>query len=164
MLDPKANAKAAVRIVMVLGGIVLVLLVALWTVRALSSGTGPVAGAAAVVLRGGPEIVADEEFTVDAGGSQMRGFGLPGPRPVKVEVLGRRDTDKGFSVYMIDQSEWDAFKAGRKFEQYPTFEGLKVRSMTKTASMPAGRYAVVVRNSENMFNSMSVHLKITVDP
>ena len=112
----------------------------------------------------GKQVVFDESLSVDSGGAQMRGFTIPSPRPVQVSVTGLKDTDKGYSVYVMNQSEWENFKAKKEFRHIPSFEGLKVKTMTHTETLPTGSYALVVANTENIFNSMVVGVKVVTDP
>lgn len=111
-----------------------------------------------------PQIVTDEDLVVSAGGSQMRGFTLPSPRPVKVAVEGKQDTAKGFNVHVMTQSEWEKFKAGEAFRHIPALSTPKTRTFSHTANLPAGAWCVVVHNSENILNGMTVHVKVIVDP
>lgn len=112
-----------------------------------------------------PINIVSERMSVDAsGGSQMRGFTLNRQAPVRVEVTGLRDTAKGFDVYVIKQEEWANLRDGREFRHIPAFEGLKVTRMSETHDLPPGNWAVVVRNSYNLLNSMEVELKVTAHP
>jgi len=77
---------------------------------------------------------------------------------------GVKHTDKGYNVYLMQASEWDNFKGHKEFNHMPSFHGLKVRSFTYTDTVPAGAWMVVVQNSENILNTMVVHLKIVSDP
>jgi hypothetical protein len=109
-------------------------------------------------------VVVDEEVAITAeGGAQMRGFTLSEDSPVFVEVQGRTHADKGFMVYVMPSSEWEDFKSGR-FRAVTEFEGLKVRSFSHTGELPAGSWSVVVSNSENIFNTMVVHVRVVSDP
>jgi hypothetical protein len=127
------------------------------------TGSKGVVGALGAAIRG-TQVVVDEEIAVDARGAQMRGVTMPSERPVQVQVEGKTHADKGFTVYVMALSEWDNFQNGKQFRQLPSFEGLKVRSFGHVETLPAGSWAVVVQNSENIFNTMVVHLKITIDP
>jgi hypothetical protein len=79
-------------------------------------------------------------------------------------VEGKTHADKGFTVHVMALEEWDNFEAGKAFKQIPSFEGLKVRSYGHVETLPAGSWAVVVQNSENIRDSMVAHIKITIDP
>lgn len=111
-----------------------------------------------------PQVIVDEELAVSAGGWQSRGFTLPSPRPVQVTTEGKKHTDKGFSLYVMNSSELDNFKQKTTFKHIPAFQGLKVRSSSNTATLSAGEWIVVVANSENIINTMVVHLRVVADP
>ena len=64
----------------------------------------------------------------------------------------------------IDQGQWHNFKAGKKFRHIPEFQGLKVAALRHVGTVPQGNSAVVIRNSENLVNSMTVRVKIVADP
>jgi hypothetical protein len=118
---------------------------------------------AAAAIRG-PQVLADEEIAISAGGWQDRSFSLPTERRIEVITEGRKHADKGFSVYVIEDVDFPAFQAKKEFRQVSAFEGLKVRSFGHTGTLPAGSWHFVVMNSENILNTMVVHLKITADP
>jgi len=111
-----------------------------------------------------PQVVVNETISIPASGHQGRGFSIPDSRAVKVEVVGVRDTAKGFSVNLISPDEWGNISNGREFTRLAAFHGLKVSGMNETTRLPAGRYMIVVSNTQNIFNSMEVSLKITIDP
>jgi hypothetical protein len=116
------------------------------------------------VLARAPQVIADEEIAVSASGAQMRGFTLPDDRPVQVIAEGVRHADKGFMVFLMSSSETDKFAKGEEFRHLASFEGLKVRSFEHSETVAAGSWTVVVQNSENLMNTMVVHLRIVVDP
>jgi hypothetical protein len=111
-----------------------------------------------------PQIVTNEDLVVSAGGWQMRGFSIPSSRPVKVAVEGKQDTAKGFNVYLMEDSDLANFKAHQQFSYVPALSSPKTRSFSKTAELPTGSWCVVVQNSENIMNDMTVHLSVIVDP
>lgn len=130
--------------------------------RAFSPGGGG-GGAVRRALRG-QQVIADEQIVVPAGGAQMHGFEFPSARPLLVEVTGVADASKGFSVYLMNAGEWEKFRAGKEFRHLPAFQGLKVTSFRKVATVPAGKYGVVIQNSENILTSMTVRVRIVADP
>ena len=103
-------------------------------------------------------------MVVPAGGAQIRSFNVPSGRPLLVEVQGVANADKGFSVYLIDRDQWEAFKARKRINHYPSFEGKKVIRFRKKGTVPAGSYGVVVANTENLLMKMTVEVKIVADP
>lgn len=130
-----------------------------------SSAAGPskyLADPAAAVRS--PQVVTDEEMVVSAGGAQSLSFTLPSERPVKVTVRGVRDTAKGYNVYLMKDEDWSDFKAHRQFNYFEKLSYLKTGGFEKTATLPPGRWNIVVHNSENILNDMSVHIKVVVDP
>ncbi len=156
----------------VVGGIT-VLVVGAGVLIAMSSGR-PATGASGPGGPGGPggllgklrspQVVVDEEVAVGASGWQTRGFSLPDARPVQVMAEGRSNADKGFMVYVMDTVNCAKFSKGQSAQHFASFEGLKIRSFTHTDTLPAGSYCAAVQNSENIFNTMVVHLRVVVDP
>jgi hypothetical protein len=130
-----------------------------------AGGGGPAGGIGDLIGKEirSPQVLFDEELAVSAAGAQMRSFTLPSPRPISVEVRGVKNSDKGFMVYVMEESEWENFKTG-KFRHVPEFEGLKIRSSEHTGALPAGSWAVVVQNSENILNTMVVQVRVVSDP
>lgn len=110
------------------------------------------------------QVVVDEELAVSSHGSQMRGFKLTGKETLQVEVKGVKNTDKGFDVYLMTASDWENFKAGKAFEHFPAFQGLKITGSTNTKEIPAGDYALVIHNKYNLLKGMVVKVKVTVNP
>ena len=43
-------------------------------------------------------------------------------------------------------------------------QGLKVRSLSRTATLAPGAWTVIVANTENIINGMVVRLRIVSDP
>ncbi|HEX4422776.1 MAG TPA: hypothetical protein VH165_32900 [Kofleriaceae bacterium] len=111
-----------------------------------------------------PQVLYDEELAVGQGGWQSRGFTLPTARPIQVVAEGRRNTDKGFTVYVMKTDELEHFRSRVTFQHIPALQGLKIRSFTSTATLPAGAWTVVVQNSENLLRTMVVHLRVVSDP
>ncbi|HET9624582.1 MAG TPA: hypothetical protein VFP84_24610 [Kofleriaceae bacterium] len=111
-----------------------------------------------------PQVVVDEEVAVDAGGWQARSFRLSSAGPIQVTAEGRKDTDKGFNVFVMSASELPNLEQDTTFSHVPDLQGLKIRSFSKTATLPAGDWTVVVMNSENILRTMVVRLRVVVDP
>ena len=61
---------------------------------------------------------------------------------------------------------WIRDRHGRRpsIRHSPAFRGLKVRSFRKVATVPKGKYSVVIRNSENLLMTMIVRVRIVADP
>lgn len=110
------------------------------------------------------EVVIDEEVAIPQGSAQSRTFTLRAPRSVRVSAEGRKHSDKGFSLYVIPENQWEAFKLGGQFQQLDAFHGLKVRQISRTSAVPAGRWTVVVHNSENMMRTAIVRVRVVIDP
>jgi hypothetical protein len=111
-----------------------------------------------------PQVIVDEEIAVSAGGWQSRSFVLPSPRPIQVTAEGKTHTDKGFSLYVMNSSELNKFRQRTTFRHVPAFQGLKVRSLSNTATLPNGEWTIVVANTENILNTMVVQLRVVGDP
>ncbi len=111
-----------------------------------------------------PQVVANEDLTVAAHGWRGPGFTLPSPRSVQIVADGKKHTDKGFRVYVMAPDELANFEKRKPFKDVPSFEGLKVHSLDKTDTLPAGSWCVVVHNSENLLQAMVVHLRVVVGP
>ncbi len=111
-----------------------------------------------------PQVVADEEVTVAAHAWRGPGFTLPSPRAVRIVADGKKHTEKGFRLYVMAPEELANLEKRKPFRDVPSFEGLKVHSFDKTETLPAGSWCVVVHNSENLLQTMVVHLRVVVDP
>jgi hypothetical protein len=167
-LPPQKRTSGCLVALGIIGGLALIvgagLCVGISSTKTTSTGA---ASGPAVDLLGklrSPQVVVDEEVAIGAGGSQMRGFTLPGERPIQVLAEGKSNADKGFTVYVMDATNYEAFAKKAPFRHVPSFEGLKVRSFTHSEALPPGSWCVVVQNSENIFNTMVVHLRIVSDP
>lgn len=111
-----------------------------------------------------PQVIVDEELAVPASGWQARTFTLPSARPIQLAVEGKSHVGKGFTVYVMDVTEIDNLRQKKTFMHVPALQGLKTLSFSKTATLAAGNWAVVVVNSENILNTMVVHLRVVSDP
>jgi hypothetical protein len=110
----------------------------------------------------GDQVVADENVTVAAHAWRGPGFTLPSPRSVHIAVDGKDHSEKGFRLYVMTAEELTKFEKHQTFKDVPSFEGLKVHSLDKTDTLPAGSWCVVVYNSENTARAMVVHVRIVV--
>ena len=106
----------------------------------------------------------DEEVAISAGGWQGRSFTISSPRPIQVVAEGKTHTDKGFSVYVMSSSEVEQFRQRAGFRHIEALQGLKVRSLSRTAMLAPGAWTVIVANTENIINGMVVRLRIVSDP
>lgn len=107
----------------------------------------------------------DEDLVVAASGSQMRPFSIESSSPVKLIVEGKQDTAKGFNVWVMDSDDWQQFKRNRQDSHYIIdLSAPQTRAYSSTSTLSPGTYCVVIENSENIFNSMTVHVKLIVDP
>lgn len=113
-----------------------------------------------------PQTVWDESLAVSADGFQTRGFTLPDARNVQVTTTAVSNADKGYMVHVLPQTECNptSLQPGHTIHQVPGFMGLKVRDFTHTGPVPPGSWCVVVQNSENLLNTMVVHLTVIIDP
>jgi hypothetical protein len=110
----------------------------------------------------GDQVVADENVTVAAHAWRGPGFTLPSSRTVHMVIDGKDHTEKGFRLYVMTSDELTKFEKHQTFKDVPAFEGLKVHSLDKTDTLPAGSWCVVVYNSENTARAMVVHVRIVV--
>lgn len=83
---------------------------------------------------------------------------------IQVSADGKTHADKGFTVYVMSADELDHFRSRATFHHISEFQGLKVRSFSHTATIPTGAWTVVVQNSENIINTMVVHLRVVSNP
>jgi hypothetical protein len=110
------------------------------------------------------QVIVDEEVAVGAGGWQLRGFDLRDSRPIQVTAEGRSNTDKGFMLYVMDSVNCTKFSNKQPAQHFLSFEGLKIRTFGRTDTLAPGGYCAVVLNSENILNTMVVHLRVVADP
>lgn len=111
-----------------------------------------------------PQRLLDEEIVVAAHNWHSRSFKLGVPSPVQLTIQGVRNTDKGFTIYLVSPAEFDHFQRGESFHYVGAFSGIKVRSLNQTALLSAGDWVFIVQNSENIYRDMVTHVRITVDP
>jgi hypothetical protein len=83
---------------------------------------------------------------------------------VTVRVTGVRDTGKGFTVHVMPGGEPEKFKAHQEAHEIPTLSGLNVMAYDLSEDLPAGPYAVLVQNSNNIMNSMVVNVTVSTSP
>jgi hypothetical protein len=135
--------------------------------------TAKIAALTVALLLAGPtraeeKVIADEEIAVPAHAAQMRGFSVPNDfTSVKltINVIGKKHTDKGFSVYLLNgKGEFEKYKHRKAFNQVEAFHGLKVTRFSHTGEISPGDYAVVVANTENLLNGMTVALRVMAEP
>jgi hypothetical protein len=112
-----------------------------------------------------PQKLVDDEWVIGPGSMKGETFTLKETLPVKVIVEGMADTKKGFTVRVLPVKVWQDYKdkkiTAKGLEDYIAAKGIMYK---KTHKLNAGDWAVMVENSENMFKSMSVRVKIVVNP
>jgi hypothetical protein len=111
-----------------------------------------------------PQVLVDEDWVIDAGGLRFVTATLPDARPVSVTYEGGRDSGKGFSVYRVNADQLALLKSRKSFSYDPQFSREKVKSFKFSGTVPQGATAFVVVNSENLLKSMSVRVRIVIDP
>ncbi len=111
-----------------------------------------------------PQHMIDEEQVIAAATFHARTIKIAVAAPVQLVVQGLRYADKGFMVYVMSPEDFAHFQRREPFHYFEALYGLKIRSFTQTATLPAGDWVFVVHNSENLIRSMVVRVRIVVDP
>ncbi|MDH5639670.1 MAG: hypothetical protein OEY28_00140 [Nitrospira sp.] len=113
----------------------------------------------------GPKTIHDTSVAINAGnGWQALPFSLVTPREVLIEVTGEAHTAKGFDVFVIRAENMDTFRSGQDFHHVSKFQGLSAVNYKESHSLPAGTFYAVVVNSNNILNTMTVHVRVVTDP
>jgi hypothetical protein len=92
------------------------------------------------------------------------------PNAADLQALLAKLSDAGVAArwpyrrYNSVGRDLDNFRSHATFHHISALQGLKVRSFSQTATIPAGSWTVVVQNSENIFNTMVVHLRVVSNP
>jgi hypothetical protein len=107
----------------------------------------------------------NDEWVIKPNAIQGRVITLGGDKPLKVIVEGLQDTKKGFTVRILPEKIWNDYVAkkvtAKGLDDY--IHGVQV-VYRKTHKLEKGNWAVVVENTQNMLKSMSVRVKMIVDP
>jgi|JI10StandDraft_1071094.scaffolds.fasta_scaffold40668_3 hypothetical protein len=111
-----------------------------------------------------PQVMADEDWVISAGGSRWLEISLPNSRPVLFEVTGKKHSGKGFAVYRVSSEELKNLKNRKQFRHDPSFHGEKVTRFRNLGRVPAGSSAFVVVNTENILDPIVVRVRVVVDP
>lgn len=111
-----------------------------------------------------PQQVVNAEEAIEASGWHATTVELKAQAPVQLAVQGLRHVDKGFTVYVMTPDDFAHFQRREMFHHVEAFHGLKVRSLTQTATLPPGKWVFVVHNSENWLRTMIVRVRVVVDP
>ena len=112
-----------------------------------------------------PTDLTDADWIVKAGSNKTFSFTLPKAAPVHISVAGVKNADKGFTILVASQDDVNACvvtPSGCK--GIPGFGGMGVKSLDHTDTIPAGSWAFILINSENMMNALTAHVHIVVNP
>lgn len=136
MLDPKANMKALVRIVLVLA-----LLIAVgWVLIHYTLGDKAAKRLSATVLKSTIELKNAVE-NVPASSFKSFPLSLPyaGMLTIEAKVLKGNELD----VYVVNESELEKIKAQKKFSHLQGFEASKTANYSRSVRVNAGTYYLV---------------------
>lgn len=110
--------------------------------------------------------IRDVQLVIDAGGTQTVDFDLSYQTRVLVEMTPVRDVDKGISLSLVLAEDVNAC-LGRVEGQcrgVAAFNEPRVRATKHAETVPAGRWVLLVRNSENLINAATVRVHIVANP
>lgn len=110
------------------------------------------------------QVLIDETVAVAADGHYSKEFELPSDRPVRIIAEGVQGTGNGFSVHCVEPHELSKLKARQQFRYLPDLGARKFQKFDHTSRLPAGRYVIVVTNTENWFFTMQVRIRIVINP
>lgn len=112
-----------------------------------------------------PKTLVNDEWVIKPGVTKGEVISLGGDKPLRVIVEGLQDAKKGFTVRVLPEKVWNDYVAKKVTAKGLTdyVHGVQVM-YRKTHKLEKGNWAVVVENSENMLKSISVRVKMIVDP
>jgi len=104
----------------------------------------------------------DEDWIIDAKGAHPQSFTLPVQANVHVTATCVKNCGKGYTVRVVPPSDFPSCTglAQGPCRSRPDFDGFKVGSYDRTATLPSGTWAVYVQNSENMVERATVHVGV----
>lgn len=112
-----------------------------------------------------PQDLANEEWVMKPKEAHSLTFTLTRDVPVRVEAVGVKDADKGFTIKVVRAEYLDAcINAAKSCNGLGGFNGPAVRAFDHTETIPAGRWAFFVMNTENIFKRTTVRVHVVVDP
>jgi hypothetical protein len=114
-----------------------------------------------------PQEVLNDNWALPSGGQpQVLSFVVPYAMPVTVEVTPVSHADKGVTLALLPAEDLDACtgKVQGICRALPGFNSSAVRSFSHTESIPAGRWAFLAANTENLLFSATVHVHVVMVP
>lgn len=140
LLDPKANAKAGVRVVVLIG----VLGALIWLAVRMTAG-GDAANRLAATMVKAPLDLRDEIENVPASSWKAVPLQLPYSGKLSIEFSVTRGN--GLDAYVVDQSEVERIKSvDGRFRHYTEFGAEKATSYKRSGKLPSGTYYLVLRD------------------
>lgn len=106
----------------------------------------------------------NQTIVLKKGTAYSKTLKLPVATPIQFEVRGIKNTNKGFNVFVMPESQRQLFLAKKRFKYYTSLSALNVTKYKNTAMLPKGNIAFVVANQNNIINSMQVQVEITANP
>ena len=107
--------------------------------------------------------VVDSQWVIASGSAQWESFKLAAPTEVSASVNGVQDTAKGFRVRLVNAEDARSCGvAGGTCRELSSWRQPRTTGFTHTETVPAGEWAFLVENSENLLKRMTVQVKLSV--
>lgn len=156
ILDPKANVKALVRILVIVG----VLLGGVWLFIRFTAGERAANRLTSTILRQRVELA---NTIVDLPASSFRtvGLSLPYSGTLSMELSVTKGND--ISVFLVTPQQIEKIKANKEFEHIQGFDAEKTKNYRRAGRVAAGAYHLVLLDKTlGILSQSSSDIQVTV--
>lgn len=108
---------------------------------------------------GSPVTLLNGNYDVGAGSHSVNEINLSQNSLLTINISCNSECAKGYNVYLIEKSEYVNFQRGKSFNVYANFRGERLLDHHYSDRVTAGNYLLIVQNSENMLNTMTVTMQ-----
>jgi hypothetical protein len=110
---------------------------------------------------GNPVTLLNGNYNVAAGSHLVNEIDLSQDSLLSINISCNSDCAKGYNVYLIEKSEYVNFQTRKRSQVFSNFTGERLleHSYSDSDRVTAGKYLLIVQNSENIMNTMTVTMQ-----
>ncbi len=120
--------------------------------------------ALAIPAAAGAGEITNGQWVVPSSGAQTESFTATRPTALTASVSGVKNTDKGFRVRLVNAEDVNSCRVtGGTCRELAEWRQPRTTAFTHSGTVPAGRWAFMVENSENIFRAMTVSVVLSTN-
>ena len=108
----------------------------------------------------------NQEWVLPTSGFHSFSFTLSRDASVHIEMTPVKHADKGVTLRIVPPEDFDACigRSQGRCRSLGSFDGLGVRTLSHTDTIPAGRWMFFAWNDKNIVYAATIHVRLVVNP